>query len=130
MKRLADRRTLLLAAATAALAAGAGAGTARPAHVEVTVNFEGGQPIPKGRLVVHLDSPAGGHPMAAQASADSGGGSGRMTLSLPLPAEMDRSSPHQIVAWLQRADGWLLARGSAPFQGRSPVVITLYTAMH
>lgn len=133
MKRLADRRTILLAVATAAVAVGAGAGTVRPADVEVTVGFEGGGFVPKGQLAVYLDGPDGGgdaRPPAARMTADSDGGSPEINLSLSVPSDLDTSSPRQIVARLQRADGWLLARGSAQIKDGSPVFITLYTAMH
>jgi hypothetical protein len=36
----------------------------------------------------------------------------------------------QIVARLERADGWLVARGSARFEAGSPVYVTLSAVMY
>lgn len=130
MKRLADRRTVLLAAAaTAAMDAWAKAGPAP--DLEVTIGFEGGGFVPKGRLAVHLDVGRQDHARhpAATTNAESDGGSRKISVSLSLPRGMNTSSPQQVVARLQRADGWLLARGSTQLDGGSPVFITLYTVM-
>lgn len=130
MKRLADRRTILLAVATVAAAVGARADAGSATDLGVTVGFEGGGLVPKGRLAVYLDGPGVRQQGAARTSADSDGGSREINLSLTLPSGTDKSSPQQIVARLQRADGWLLARGSAQLDGSAPIVITLYTVMH
>lgn len=128
MKRLAGYRMMLLAAATVAVGAGAGADTARPTDAEITIDFEGGKAIPEGQLVVHLEDPAGGRQTGAKAESD--GKAVKMSLSLPMPAALDSTSPQQVVAELQRADSWLLARGSAQLEGDAPVAITLYTVMY
>ena len=126
MKRLAGYRMMLLAAATAAVGAGAGADTTRPGNIQITIGFEDGKSIPEGRLVVHLDDPAGRRQTGTTAESD-----GKATrISLSLPPVPDRSSPRQVVAQLQRADGWLLARGSGQLEGDTPVAITLYTVMY
>lgn len=133
MKRLADRRAVLLGVATAAVAMGAKADTGPATGVEVTVGFEGGGFVPPGQLAVYLDGPGGqegARPLAARTHSESEGGSREISVSLSLPARMDMSSPPQIVARLQRPDGWLLARGSAQLDGDAPVFITLYTVMH
>ena len=130
MKRLADRRTMLLAAAAAAaMGAGARAGP----DLEVRVGFEGGGFVPKGRLAVTLDGPGGqddARQPAARTIAESDGGSRTISVFLSLPPGTDPSLPQRIVARLQRADGWLLARGSARRDGGAPVFVTLYTVMH
>ena len=126
MKRLAGYRMMLLAAATAAVGAGAGADTTRPGNIQITIGFEDGKSIPEGRLVVHLHDPAGRRQTGMTAESD-----GKVTtISLSLPPVPDRSSPRQVVAQLQRADGWLLARGSGQLEGDAPVAITLYTVMY
>lgn len=134
MKRLAHRRGVLLAAAAAAVATGAGAGagtgTGRPTDLQVTVGFEGGGFVPKGRLSVHLDGPAGQQRGAATTTAESDGGSRTITLVLSLPPGADASSPRQVVARLQRADGWLLARGGAQLDGGGSVAVTLHAVMY
>ncbi|MDQ1899509.1 hypothetical protein RAH32_03490 [Paracoccus sp. WLY502] len=128
MKRLAGYRMMLLALVTAMVAAGAGADTARPTDIKITIDFEGGKAIPEGQLVVHLDDPAGRHP--ARKAAESDGKATKMSLSLPMPAALNSTSPQQVVAELQRADGWLLARGSAQLESDAPVAITLYSVMY
>lgn len=128
MGRLSDRRTILMAVAAAA-ALGGGAGPARSGDLDVTIGFEGGGIIPKGRLAVYLDGGAGGQATSERTTLESGGGSTTASLSLPLP-DTNMSAPRQIVAELQRPDGWLLARGSAQIEAGSPVVITLYTVMY
>lgn len=133
MNRLADRRTVLLAVGTAAFAAAALAGTARPMEVEVTVGFEGDEFVPKGQLVVYLDDPASpddARSLAEATNVGSDGGSRNIDISLPLPPGADTSSPQQIVARLERPDGWLLARGSTQLDTGAPVIITLYTVMY
>ena len=86
MRRLADRRTILLAAAAVTVAVtGAGrglSGSATAHHVDVTIAFEGGGPIPKGRLVVYLDA-AADRPMPEIARLYSDGGRETASLSLP-----------------------------------------------
>lgn len=133
MTRLADRRTILLAAAAAVTVAVMGAaggrgwsGSATAHHVDVTIAFEGGGPLPKGRLVVYLDA-AADRPMPEIARLYSDGG--RETASLSLPVA-ETSSPRQIVAELQRPDGWLLARGSTQIEPGLPAAITLYTVLY
>lgn len=121
MTGLAHRRMILLAAAAIA-----GGGPAWPGGPRVTVDFEGGGIIPKGRLTVELDD--GGGDGARLAAASSTGGSTRITLSLP--PGTDLSSPRQVVVRLEREDGWLLARGSAQPGRGAAAVVTLYTVMH
>lgn len=130
MKRLADRRGILLAAATAAVALGALADSPRSSEIAITIGFDGGAAIPKGRLAVYLEGPADRQHTAARADAESNGGSSKISLALPLPPGTAMTSPQQVVAELQRADGWLLARGSAQVENGLPVEITLYTVMY
>lgn len=121
MTGLARRRMILLAAAAIA-----GGGPAWPGGPPVTVDFEGGGVIPKGRLTVELDDGGGGDG-APLAAASSTGGSTRITLSLP--PGTDLSAPRQVVVRLEREDGWLLARGSAQPGRGAAVLVTLYTVM-
>ncbi|MCZ0963134.1 hypothetical protein [Paracoccus benzoatiresistens] len=133
MERLAGRRRVLLAIATVAVGVASRGDTGQPADVDVTIGFEGGEIIPKGQLAVYLDGPdARGdrRSLAAGTTTESDGGSRKISVSLSLPPGMNTSSPQQIVARLQRPDGWLLARGSAQLEGGSPVLITLHTVMH
>ena len=92
--------------------------------VRGTITFENGAAIPKGRVLVSLDAP--GAPKTALAEAASGGDARQMTFTLPAgPAP-----GAEIVARLERADGWLLARGSAGYAPGTPLEITLYTVMY
>ena len=133
MKRPTDRRTVLLAAGVAAVAAAAGTVAAQSTDIRGTVTFEGGGVIPKGHLEIYLEDPAiqdKERRRAAKTSVKSDGGSKTIAFSLPLPASSTASPTLQIVARLERADGWLLARGSAQFEAGSPVYVTLNTVMY
>jgi hypothetical protein len=130
MKRLADRRTILLAAATVVVAHGALADTAQSSGITIRIGFEGGKPIPKGGLVTYVKGSAGRQRRAASTTIESNGKSREISLSLPLPTGADMSSPQQIVAELHRTDGWLLARGSAQVDRGLSAAITLYTVMY
>jgi hypothetical protein len=131
MKRLTDRRTVLMAAGAAAVAAAAGPAAAQSTDIRGAVTFEGGAAIPKGRLVIYLDDTAvqdNAEGRAAKTRVDSNGGSKAIEFSLSPPATA--SPTLQVVARLERADGWLLARGSAPLAAGSPVNVTLNTVMY
>ncbi|WP_265502759.1 hypothetical protein [Paracoccus beibuensis] len=130
MKRLVDRRMILLAGASAAVTRVALADAARPAEITVKIGFEGGKPIPKGRLVAYLEGPAEAQHVAARADTESNGKPREIRIPLPLPPGTDMSSPRQVVAELQRDDGWLLARGSAQVEEGLSAVITLYIVMY
>ena len=131
MKRLARRRTILLAAATAAIAATAGADMPHPTQIEVAIAYEGGGTIPKGELVVYLDGAASGPSGGARINAQSDGGSRQMNVLIALPPSATGGPlPRQVVARLQRTDGWLIARGSTQVQTGAPATITLHTVMY
>ncbi len=133
MKRSTDRRTVLIAAGAAAVAAAAGTVAAQSTEIRGAVAFEGGAVIPKGHLEIYLEDPAiqgSARRRAAKTSVKSDGGSKTIAFSLALPASSTASPTLQIVARLERADGWLVARGSAQFEAGSPVHITLNTVMY
>ena len=55
----------------------------------------------------------------------------KMAFDLPLPSPIPGTAPIEIVAVLERDDGWLLARGSAMIdEPGAPVTITLFKAMY
>lgn len=133
MKRPTDRRTVLMAAGAAAVAAAAGTVAAQSTDIRGAVTFEGGAEIPKGHLEIYLDDPAiqgKARDRATKTRIKSDGGSKTITFSLSLPASSTASPTLQIVARLERADGWLVARGSAQFDAGSPVYVTLNTVMY
>jgi uncharacterized lipoprotein YbaY len=132
MKAPPDRRTVLKLTGAAVLAV-----AARPAvastNMNGTITFEGGKPIPEGILAITLEDPAAtDEPLrqVAETRIDSDGKSTSIAFALTPPASLTASAALQIVARLERADGWLLARGSAPFDPASPVTVALNTVMY
>ncbi|HTO30551.1 MAG TPA: hypothetical protein VL202_05150 [Pararhizobium sp.] len=131
MTRETDRRTVLMAAGAAALAAVARPGAAQSAEINGTITFEGGSAIPEGQLEIYLEDPAAKNKARAmQTRVDSNGGVKTIAFSLTSPEASAASAPLRIVARLERADGWLLARGSARYQPGLPVTVTLKTVMY
>lgn len=105
--------------------------TAQPDGIDVTVAFEGGAVIPEGRVEIYLDDPSSGGDARRRgdgAYVESGGKS--KTLDVFLPTGAAGSPAREIVAVLEREDGWMLARGSATFEGHSSVRIVLDVAMY
>lgn len=138
MKRLTDRRSILLAAAgtAAAAVAVAGAGTAaaqQPAEIIGTIAFADGTAIPKGQIEIYLEDTAvadNARSLPATTSLISDGGAKAIKFSFAPPAHFTGAPTQQIVARLEREDGWLLARGSAQSDDGGPVDIVLYTVMY
>ncbi len=128
MKRVTDRRTVLIAAGAAAVAAATLQAAAQSADMQGTVTFKGGAVIPKGRLEIYLEDPAiqdKSQLRKAKAQIESDGKSKAMEFSLAMPAGFNASPTQRIVARLEREDGWLLARGSAQVDQGSPAQIAL-----
>jgi len=133
MKRPTDRRTVLMTAGAAAVAAAAGPVAAQSTDIRGAVTFAGGAVIPKGHLEIYLDDPAiqdNARRRVAETRIESDGGSKAIEFSLSPPASSTASPTLQIVARLERADGWLLARGSAQLEAGSPVHVTLNAVMY
>jgi uncharacterized lipoprotein YbaY len=131
MKRPTDRRTVLMIAA--AVAAAGGPVAARSAEVRGAVTFEGGAVIPEGHLEIYLNDLAiqdSARRRTAKTRIMSDGRSKAIPFSLSPPASSIPSPKLQIVARLERADGWLIARGSAQFEVGSPVYVTLNAVMY
>ena len=123
-----DRRTVLMAAGVAAVAAATGAAAAQSTDIRGSVTFVGGKVIPEGHLEIYLEDTAiqdSARRRAAKTRLKSEGGSKTIEFSLPLPASSTASPTLQVVARLERADGWLVARGSAQFEAGFPVHVTL-----
>ncbi|MEA5162784.1 hypothetical protein U5903_18545 [Cereibacter johrii] len=104
-------RGLLLAAAFAA-------GTAQAGGLSGTLDHEGGTALPKGVIEISAGS-------AAPLRLESDGAARTMAFALP-----DTPAGTEVEARLLRADGWLLARGSARLEPGAPLRITLYTALY
>lgn len=131
MTRKPDRRTVLTAGA-AAVAAAAWPAAAQSTEIRGAVTFEGGTAIPEGRLEIYLEDPAMTDSVRRTASREieSDGGSETIAFSLP-PVTAPASPTLRVVARLERADGWLVARGSATVEaGGSPITVTLNTVMY
>ncbi|MBB3020363.1 hypothetical protein FHR70_003444 [Microvirga lupini] len=133
MKRMANRRTILLTAGVGAVAAAAGAVAAQPEDIRGAVTFEGGAAVPKGHLEIYLEDPAirdNARRRSAATRITSDGASKAVAFSLSPPASPAASQTLRIVARLERADGWLMARGSAQVEAGSPVNIVLNAVMY
>ena len=133
MKRPTDRRTVLIAAGAAAIAVAAGPAAAQSKDIRGAVTFEGGAAIPEGRLEIYLEDPAiedRARRRAAETRIKSDGKSKAIEFSLSPSASPTASRTLRIVARLERADGWLIARGSAQFEAGSPAHVTLNTVTY
>jgi uncharacterized lipoprotein YbaY len=133
MKGPTDRRTVLMAAGAVAVAAAAGPVAAQSKDIRGAVTFEGGVVIPEGHLEIYLEDPAiqdNARRRAATTRIKSDGGSKTIAFSLSPPANSTASPTRRVVARLERADGWLVARGSAQFEAGSPVHVTLNAVMY
>lgn len=133
MKFPTDRRTILIVAGAAAIAAAAGSAAAQSSDVRGAVTFEGGAVIPEGQLEIYLEDRVvrdEARRRAAKARLKSDGKSKTIAFSLSPPANLSSSRTLQIVARLERADGWLVARGSAHYETGSPVHVTLNAVMY
>jgi uncharacterized lipoprotein YbaY len=133
MKRPTDRRTLLMVAGAAAIAAIPGSVAAQSNDIRGAVTFEGGAVIPEGQLEVHLEDRAVRDEVrrrTATTRLKSDGRSKTIAFSLSPPTGLAPSPALQIVARLERADGWLVARGSAQFKEGSPISVTLNAVIY
>ena len=133
MKRQTDRRTILMVAGLAAVAAAARPAAAQSNEIRGAVTFEGGAGIPQGQLEIYLEDRAvrdEARRRAARTRLKSDGKSKSIAFSLSPSASLSPSRTVQIVARLERADGWLIARGSAQHEMGSPVHITLNAVMY
>lgn len=129
MTRLTGRRDILVAG-TVALAMTTGTVTAQSPDDRAIVEYEGGQPIPKGQLQVYVEDPGVAGKRAAPAEVATDGKTKEIEFTLGAASGARSAGPVQVVAQLQRADGWLLARGSADYAPGTPMRITLFAAMY
>ncbi len=133
MKRPTDRRTILMTAGAAVLATAARPVVAQPAPVSGAVTFEKGAAVPKGTIDIALEDPAiqdSAQRRVATTRVESDGASKAIAFTLAPPAGSTVSPTLRVVARLERADGWLLARGSAPLEPGSPANVSLNAVMY
>lgn len=125
MKQPTNRRTVLAAAAMAAVAAASGTAVAQSPDMRGDITFAGGKAIPEGEIEIYVEDPAiqdSAQRRVAETHVNSDGASKTIAFSLAQPADAEKM---QIVARLTRADGWLIARGSVQVALNAPVTITL-----
>ncbi|WP_299740823.1 hypothetical protein [uncultured Roseobacter sp.] len=133
MKSAINRRTLFVAAGSAVVAMTAGGASAQSGDMRGAVEFAGGKVIPKGQIEISLEDPSvqeKGYFSDIKTRVKSDGGSEKIAFALAVPAGAAASPTLQVVARLERDDGWLLARGSTKAEAGAPVSITLNTAMY
>ena len=118
---MADRRKLLIATVAATVAATWPA-SAGPAEIAGTVTLAGGGAVPAGVVVVYAEDPAARQRLAETRIA-SEGRARSIPFALPVPATMPPGL--RAVARLERANGWLVARASAPIAVDAPLRLVL-----
>lgn len=123
---------LIMAAVAAIMVPMTAPAQATEIHGEVV--YEDGRAIPEGQIEIYLEDSAtqdNAQRHASETLIKSDGGSKMIVFSFSPEAHWDPTSPTlQIIARLERADGWLLARGSTKLEPGSSVFITLNTAMY
>lgn len=116
------------------LAAGIGAAAPSPAaqaaEIGGTILYEEGGKIPEGRIELFLEPASDTTAPRPGTRIESSGSSKAISFTLPGPDLAATSQTLRIVARLERADGWLLARGSAKVTAGSSVAITLFKVMY
>ncbi|AHD08602.1 hypothetical protein [Phaeobacter gallaeciensis] len=126
------RRTLLLGAAGFALTALTYRAKAQSEVVQGRLTFAGDAKIPKGRISISLSNP--GQPDTSDPALEfdliSTGRAKRIDFTLSSAALSALSPTLQVVARLERADGWLIARGSTRLAAGARLDITLNTVMY
>ncbi len=126
------KKPMLAMAAAAFLAPTAAPAQSTEIHGEVV--FEDGSAIPKGQIEIYLEDAAVQHDAQshpAKTHVKSDGGSKMMVFSISSDGHQDlTASTLQVIARLERADGWMLARGSAKPEPGSTIRITLNRVMY
>lgn len=128
-----NRRSLFVGMVLTGAGAVAGTVGAQSRDMRGGVMYEDGKVIPEGQIEIFLEDPANQSNRRLgnlHIRVESDGKSRQIAFSLARPASAFNSPTLQIVAYLQRADGWLLARGSAQVEAGSPVSITLNTVLY
>ncbi|MFS4438009.1 hypothetical protein ACMA5I_07330 [Paracoccaceae bacterium GXU_MW_L88] len=98
--------------------------------LDATLVSANGEAIPEGEIVIVFEGAESELQSRRAAPAmrfKSEGGAKAVKVSLPAVPSGENV---QIVARLERADGWLLARGSAKLRGDGPVEVMLHQVMY
>ena len=117
------------------LAAGAvaGAATGQPEGLRGSVVFVGDAAIPPGQIAITLEDTAisaTARLAPVETALASNGKATAIPFAIEMPANARVSQTLLVVARLERADGWLLARGSAAYRPGHPIEVTLNPAMY
>ena len=125
-RRLSRRAVLLAFAAVTA----AGPAAAQLPVIRGAVTFEGGGVIPKGRLEVYLEDPAGLQRRAEGLQIESDGGSKAIAFPCPSPRSRQvRRAGGSSPGWSgPLTTGW--SRAAAPTSSRAPADVTLSAVMY
>ena len=97
------------------------------------VTCEGGKAIPEGVLKVYLEDTTirdASLRRIAQTQLESDGQSASLPFVLTPAAAVNGAASLEVVARLERPDGWLLARGSARFDASGQASVTLNTVTY
>jgi len=133
VRRHPNRRKILTIAGAAAVALAAAPAIASSTDMDGTITFEGGKAIPPGQLKITLEDKAVTDTAlrrVAETTVKSDGSVLSIAFTLSPSVGFAPSPTLQIIARLERADGWLLARGSAEVMTGLPVAITLNTVLY
>ncbi|HEY5820198.1 MAG TPA: hypothetical protein VIU14_17710 [Mesorhizobium sp.] len=135
MARQPTRRKVLTTLGATALAAATEPSSAGGlVEIRGDVTYSTGGPIPEGYLKIRLEDPNGGSKAQrriAEVHVKSSGAVDTEPFVLNAPrSRVEGSAPLEVVARLEREDGWLIARGSQHFRGSGPVSVTLNTVMY
>ncbi|WP_372573655.1 hypothetical protein [Ruegeria jejuensis] len=128
-----DRRIIWIAASALAVSVIAPPVGAQTKDIRGSILYEDNGKIPEGRVFIYLENPAVQYKTRAivpKTSVNSDGKSRVIEYSFSWPARLKASPELRVVARLERDDGWLIARGSAPFKTGAPAKITLNQALY
>lgn len=129
-----NRRNLLKTAGATALTVATAQAAAQSGEVRGTVTFSDGSQIPAGYLKVRLEDPTvrnKAQRRLAEVRIKTKGADKAVPFVLAASADSSTASAKlEIVARLEREDGWLIARGSAQFEAGRAVNVTLNTVQY
>ena len=136
MKTKVTRHSALFAAglAISAVSTNAVAVKSQPKAITGTITYAGNEAIPKGQIKVFLkdsETQSKSQVTASQTQLISTGKAKALAYTFAIPVKTTAAQVLLIEVRLERADGWLLARGSEKVRGmRDPTDVMLYKVMY
>jgi hypothetical protein len=127
------RRTVIANAGAAFIVLAASKFANASSSIRCKIYFEGNTAIPEGEIDVAIEDTAvqnSNENQIPNVRLSSSGKSQVIEFDLPIPSAVETPSTLQIVAYLERKDGWLLARGSAAFSVDMANEIELFKVMY